>query len=263
MIGHVDYHVTDHCNFDCAGCNQFGCLAEPWYVSYEQFCDEWQVIHDKGLQFEEIHLLGGETLLHPDLDKLLIKLRSLYPQPQKIVVYTNAILLSQQKEKLLPVFQKCDIILFISRYPTLKLDYKKLEEGFPHVREWNASGFVHTSLHAEPDFDWRESFRHCSNGNIWKCRFIKEGRIYPCSTAPTMCHLIKYFPELKDTSFGKMNLEENGIEIATHSLEEIDEFLNRGIPACSFCNVKNSNRFRPWYPSEHKISEWFEKWTYQ
>lgn len=262
MIDHVDYHVTDHCNCNCAGCNQFGCLAKPWCVSYEQFCNEWQLVHDKGLQFNEIRILGGETLLHPDLDKLLIKLRSLYPKTA-IVVYTNGILLEQQKEKLLPVFKEYNIILFISKYPNLKLDYGKLKEGFPQVREWNVSSFMNTSFHAEPDFDRENSFNNCNNGHVWKCRFLKEGRLYPCSTIPTIKPLIQYFPEIQNTSFGKMNIEENGIDIATHTIEEIENFLNHSIPACAFCNVWRAHYFEAWHPSEHKISEWFEKWTYQ
>lgn len=262
MIDHVDYHVTDHCNLNCAGCNQFGCLAKPWCISYEQFCDEWQLVHDKGLQFNEIRILGGETLLHPELDKLLIKLRSLFPTTA-IVVYTNAILLSQQKEKLLPVFKDYNIILFISRYPNLKLDYAKLKEGFPRVRESNATHFMNTSFHTEPDFDRDDSFRNCNNASSWRCRFLKNNRLYPCSTIPTICHLIDYFPEIQNTSFGQMNIEENGIDITTHTVEEIEAFLYHSIPACRFCNVWSAKRFNQWHPTEYKLSEWFEKWTYQ
>ena len=96
MIEHVDYHIVDHCNYRCKGCNQFGPLGKEWYVSYDDFCKEWQTVHDKGLEIGEIRILGGETLLHPDLGELLIFLRKLYPKTS-IVAYTNAILLKQLK----------------------------------------------------------------------------------------------------------------------------------------------------------------------
>ena len=98
MIEHIDYHIINHCNLNCAGCNQFGALAKPWFVSYEQFCEEWQLVYDKDIKIREIRILGGETLLYPDLNKLVIFLRSLFPN-SSIVVYTNAILLEKRKEE--------------------------------------------------------------------------------------------------------------------------------------------------------------------
>ena len=257
MIEHIDYHVTDHCNLKCAGCNQFGTLAKPWCIPYEQFCEEWQLVHDKELKINEIRILGGETLLHPELDRLLIFLRSLFPETA-IVVYTNGILLAQQKEKLLPIFQKYRIILFISQYPNLKLNYEELQKGFPFVKQSYASSFMNTSLHTNPDFDKDKSFNNCNNSKVWKCRFLKNGRIYACSMIPNICHLIQYFPKLKSTPLGELDIEENGIDIKDHTVTEIENFLNQSMPACAFCNVVRAKEFKTWYPSEYKITEWIE-----
>ena len=257
MIGHVDYHIVHHCNFHCAGCNQFSCLAQPWFVPYEQFYEEWKTVRDKGLQFGEIRLLGGEPLLHPELGRLLTAIRELIPNT-KIVVYTNAILLKKRKEELLPVFNDNKITLFISKYSELKLDYAELERGFNDVTSTSATSFMNTCLHKNPDFNAEEMYRQCNNSQSWQCRFLKENRLYTCSMIPNLCFLIQYFPELHDTPLGQMNIEENGIDIRTHTVGEIEEFLKHSIPACAFCNVPHAKRFHGWYPSEYKITEWIE-----
>ena len=257
MIEHIDYHITDHCNLNCAGCNQFGTLADPWYISYEQVCTEWKLVHDKGIQINGIHILGGETLLHPELDKILIFLRSLFPDT-RIVVYTNAILLPQLKEKLLPIFNEHKITLFISQYPNLKLNYEELKKGFILTDGCYAYSFMNVSLHRNPDFNKDKSFNSCNFNAAWKCRLLKNNHIYPCSMIPNVCHLIKYFPELQATPLGEMNIEENGIDIRTHTAEQVEEFLKHSIPACTFCNTSRAKEFKPWYPSEYKITEWVE-----
>ena len=257
MIDHIDYHVTNHCNLNCASCNNFCPLSDTWCVSYEDFCKEWQFVYDKGLRFNEIRILGGETLLHPELDKLLIFLRSLFTDCP-IIVYTNGIPLAQEKEKLLPIFQENNLTLFVSKYPTLKLDYDELLKGFSRVQVMPVTSFMNTCLHTEPDFNQEDSFRNCNVGSVWKCRALKDYHIYPCSYVPNIPILIKYFPELQNTSIGKANIQESGIDIRTHTIEEIENFIQHSIPFCTFCNSKKARDFKPWSLTKYEISEWIE-----
>lgn len=258
MIGHVDYHVVDHCNFKCKGCNQFGPLAKPWCIPYDQFCEEWQFVKFKKLQIGELRILGGETLLHPRLGDLLVFLRKLFPTTS-IVVYTNATLLPQQKEKLLPVFNENDICLFISAYPGLKLNYEELRQGFSRSIVGNEFFFMNTSLHRNPDFDQDEMFHNCNTGSVWCCRFLWNYHLYPCSMVPNIRFLIEHFSELKDTPLGQLNIEDNGIDIRIHSNAEIEEFLQHSIPACKFCNAINAKNFHQWGLTNYDISEWVEQ----
>lgn len=257
MIQHIDYHVTDHCNLNCAGCDQFGTLAKPWYVSLEKVQKDWELVREKNIQIGRIHILGGEPLLHPEIDKILILLRTMFPKIG-IVVYTNGILLQQLKEKLLPIFKEYNIILFLSEYPRLNINYQELKRGFPIVEGYRVTSFMSTSLHTNPDFNNDNSFHNCNFNALWSCRLLKDDHIYPCSMVPNINHLIEYFPELKDTPLGQINIEDNGIDIKTHTAEEVEEFLKHSIPACAFCNVMHTKKFTPWRRSEYKITEWVE-----
>lgn len=257
MIDHIDYHILDYCNLNCARCNNFGPLASKDRVSYENFCKEWQYVHDKGFEFKEIRILGGETFLHPELDKMLIFLRSLYPNPS-IVVYSNGIPIMGLKDKYAPIFKEYNLILFISQYPNTNINLDEIKRNFPRVNTSNVSGFMNTSLHTTPDFNQDHSFQNCNVGSNWKCRALRDYHMYPCSFVPTVPNLINYFSELQNTPIGQIDIKKSGIDIRTHSVREVENFIQHSIPFCRFCNSVRAREFKPWHLTEYKLSEWVE-----
>ena len=81
---------------------------------------------------------------------------------------------------------------------------------------------------------------------------MKNGRIYPCTCIPNICHFNKYFNK---------NLEvvpEDSIDIHTHTLEEIENFLKNPVPFCAYCNVKNRTNGKSWATTNYDIKEWFD-----
>ena len=172
MITSLEYHITDHCNLNCAGCSHFSPLAEPWYVDPEDFEREWKEVADCGLEIQRIRILGGEPLLHPELGFMLKCVRCLFPKSD-INVVTNGILLKQKKSELLPVFIRNNISITVSCYPGLNLDYNELLRGFPKVEMYNKAGFWNISLHESADYS-KECFYSCFSGSMAKCNFLKE-----------------------------------------------------------------------------------------
>lgn len=257
MIESLEYHITDHCNLNCAGCSHFSPLAEPWYVSWDEFTNEWNTVANSSLKIKRIRVLGGEPLLHTDLGKMLVYLRYLFPVSD-INVVTNGILLNNKKAELLPIFIKNDISLTISYYPGLNLDYDDILSGFPKIEVYNKTGFWNISLHKEPDFDKELAFYNCFSGSIVKCNFLKNGRIYPCCVIPNLPHFFKYFDEAAATSLAKIPIEKGGIVIEDHTPEEIEKFLNSPNKFCAYCNVVRAKEAHPWKRTEYKIDEWME-----
>ena len=144
-------------------------------------------------------------------------------------------------------------------YPGLKLNYNELASGFHLVARGDESNFMNTCLHKEPRFNQDYAFSHCNTAIAWKCRFLKDYHLYACSMLPNLPLLVKYFPGLKKTPLGQINIEDNGIDIRTHTNEEIEEFLKHSIPACQFCNVDHAKYFRPWGETNYDLSEWVEE----
>lgn len=257
MIISLEHHITDHCNLNCAGCSHFSPLCKPWTEDLETFKKEWSIVYDKKLQIRRIRILGGEPLLNPDLDKMLIYLRSLFPDSD-INVVTNGILLKQQKPKLLPIFQKNNISITISVYPGLGLDLQNILYGFPKIEVYNKAQFWNISLQKESTFIPKNAFQGCFSATDAHCSYLKNGRIYPCPILPNIPHLIEYFPELKNFPIGKVDVEEGGITIKDHSIEEIESFLTKENQICSFCNVWRAKQPGPWHRTNYELTEWME-----
>lgn len=257
MIVSLEHHITDHCNLNCAGCSHFSPLSKPWIESFDLFKEEWDRVHDKGLQIQRIRILGGEPLLNPDLDKMLAYLRPLFPNSD-INVVTNGILLERQKPKLLPIFQRNNISITISVYPGLNLDLRKILYGFPKIEAYDKAQFWNISLHEEPTFIPKYAFQACFSATDAHCSYLKDGRIYPCPILPNIPHLIEYFPKLKDYPIGKVDVTEGGITIEDHSIEEIEQFLTKENQICSFCNSWRAKQSGPWHRTNYEITEWME-----
>lgn len=259
MISSLEYHITNHCNLNCAGCSHFSPLCAAWTETFDEFKADWDKIYEKGLKIGRIRILGGEPLLNPALGRMLKYIRGLFSESD-INVVTNGILLGQRKVELLPIFIGSNISLTVSIYPGLKIDYREVLKGFPLVEVYDKAGFWNISLHTERDYDEKQAFYNCFSGSIAKCNFYKEGRLYPCCVIPNLPHFVGFFTkELKDTELGKVNVEECGITVEDHTVEEIEKFLSSPNPMCAFCNVVRAKEGRPWRQSGYNIKEWLDR----
>ena len=256
MIESLEYHIVNHCNLNCAGCSHFSPLAEHWFVDPNDFEREWKEVADSGLEIRRIRILGGEPLLHPELGYMLKCVRCLFPASD-INVVTNGILLGKRKAELLPIFNKYYISLTISCYPDLKLNYKELLSGFPVVEMYDKTGFWNISLHGTADYP-KESFFSCFSSSIAKCNFLKDGRIYPCCVIPNLPHFFEYFEETAAMDLAKIPIEESGITVKDHTVEEIESFLRTPSDFCAHCNVKRAIEAHPWERTNYQIKEWME-----
>lgn len=101
-----EVHLTDKCNLNCKGCMHFSCLCEETNLLdihiYENDCKRISEL-TKG-KIDNILLLGGEPLLHPNVKDFLIITRKYFPEisiPNRIGIIdlvTNGILLHKQSD---------------------------------------------------------------------------------------------------------------------------------------------------------------------
>ena len=67
-----EVHLVEHCNLNCAGCDNFSSLANPKFLSANEFESDLVRLKDLfGDNCQRIYLMGGEPLLHPELVKFL------------------------------------------------------------------------------------------------------------------------------------------------------------------------------------------------
>lgn len=122
----LEYHLVDHCNLNCAGCTHFSPLSKPKFADIDKFeknLFQFKQIF-KEFNIQNINLLGGEPLLHPQITEFIKITRSYFPL-SKINVKTNGILLNTMQDSFYESCKKYKINLCISNYLNIEISKRK------------------------------------------------------------------------------------------------------------------------------------------
>ncbi|MBQ8698465.1 MAG: radical SAM protein [Schwartzia sp.] len=255
-----EVNVTKHCNLNCKGCDHFAPLADASdCMDFNVYLRDMQRISELfGDKANEIHILGGEPMLHPELKRFLQAARELFPSA-KICLDTNGTLLPKVGDDFWKFFHKQRIVIEPTMYP-VPVDYEELARTAErhHVEyqylQKNKPGGHHTLWKCPLDLtggqDPTESFIHCGNAN--RCITLENGRLYTCSIASNMYLFNRFFGN-EYVQFG----DQDGIDIyQAQSAEEIFSYLARPMPVCRYCDVKDRTMDHPWEVSRREITEW-------
>lgn len=250
--------LAEHCNLKCAGCDHFSPVAEPEFADIEEFtrdCERLSELFSGSAR--EIHLLGGEPLLHPDITSFLKTARRCFPGAV-IDITTNGMLLPKMGAVFWNTCHEEKIVIRPTKYPVEEIDYKaaeRLAEQFGvEYRYIDDTGRTVKTLTKYPldlkgTQDPRRSFMLCHRANA--CIMLAHGRLFTCTVAPSIYHLNRYF----GTCF-----EENprdSVDIyKVSSVEEILDYLAHPIPFCRYCMPECAQEGQPWRNSKRELSEW-------
>lgn len=250
-------HLTDHCNLNCRGCDNFSPLAPETFAdinSFENDCAKMSQLA-KG-RIEEIQLLGGEPLLHPQLTRFFEITRQYFPA-NTISVVTNGILLKKQNDNFWESCLKNDIHIIVTKYP-VNIDYKSIEkyaksQGVSFSYYGNTE-FVEKTMQCLPldlegKQDAKDSFSRCSRAN--RCISVDNGKLYTCSLIPYVKYFNKHFE--KDLNVSPSDY----IDIFnTKDMDEILNFASRPASFCRYCKMKNTIWDIGFGISKKDITEW-------
>jgi len=246
-------HLTDHCNLNCRGCSHFSNLAKPAFADPAQLDREFERLAAL-FEVTEIYLLGGEPLLHPDVDAFLRSARRHFPHT-KLILLTNGILLPKMGPEFWRTMGEERITLMYDDYPiALKTDV--IEERARENRVGVELMEHHDEFFKLPiDFsgsqDPADSFSRCRT--VANCPTLRDGRLYPCA-------YVAYF-DLFSERFGVEGLEpgeQDSISIfGDASGDEIVDFLMSPVPWCARCDFDSFERY-PWSRGTGEASEWLK-----
>ena len=247
--------IAGHCNLNCKCCNHFSPLIKEYFVKPELFEKDFSRLSElAGRNNENIDLMGGEPLLHPDITEFFRISRTYFPIG-RINLFTNGTLLLKQKDYFYEQLKKYKISILATKYPTIDWDRieKKMSENDVKIDYAGVIGNTekvswHCPLDLNGSQDIQENFTYCGGAN--NCIFLHDGRLFTCSMAPNFHHFSKYFNkniELSDKD--SINIHE------AKDIKEILEFLAKPIPACRYCKVFGFST-RPWSKSKREIKEW-------
>ncbi len=147
-IMHLDIHVVDHCNYRCRACGHFSNLVREDVVYDAKAIDASlarlaKIVPD----ICELSILGGEPLLHPEIDVIPGIVRKYFPH-SSIDMITNGALLDKAPDSLFASLKANNIVTFVSLYPPM---YERLDAL---VDMFNSRGVRYTIARCEA-FDRR------------------------------------------------------------------------------------------------------------
>lgn len=250
-------HLTEHCNLNCRGCYHFSPLAQEEYLSLESYQADLQrlAVLFNG-EMEEILLLGGEPLLHPDIAAMIRTARR-YFAVGKIKILSNGLCLFNMPDEFWLACRETGTELWLTKYP-ISIDYDKIEMT---AAKWELRIFwfntepVRTLGHQPLDLsgsqDYLENFENCYRAN--ECIMLDHGKLYSCIIPATIRHFNRYFDQnLEVCESDYINI----YEVA--SGRELLEKLVMPTPFCRYCNREDIAIFGeiPWEVSKYKIEEW-------
>lgn len=230
-LPYLEFHVADHCNLNCVACEHYsGLMKVKKFTDFDSWKKDMEKLHDYIKDIGTIRLLGGEPLLHEELDKFLYVTRELFPFAN-IMIVTNALLIKSMPQKLIDAIHENNIAIYISFYPPLEKNMPEIES---FLQEQNIA-FAKTPLITQftkkqvltPHNSMKESFDNCAQSH---CNNLYEGKIAACFLPFTTHYFNEYFDtQIPDT--GALDLYKEGL-----TTREIKEHLLTPWDRCCYCD---------------------------
>ena len=200
-------------------------------------------------------LLGGEPLLHPNIDEFIEVSRKAFPYTE-LSILTNGLLLRQMPEKFWNACCKNNVLIYMTKYP-INIDYIHIEgimdsKGVRY-KYFNDGNIVKTlsfqPMDPKGNQPIEDNFYGCYRAN--ECITLSHGKLYTCIMPAHIHHLNDYF-ELGMPDFG-----EDGIDIyRVKDSEELNAKLTRPILACAYCDRMNCIDGNNFSFSKKNVCEW-------
>jgi len=248
---HFEIHVTDHCNLNCRGCDHFSNLCGPTFLGPDEFESDMAAVAGR-LDIDDIYLLGGEPLLHPQIGDFARIARRCFPNA-RICVMTNGTLVTQMGPGFWAALAETDTVLLCDLYPIgLPVDdIEALGAKSGVTVEWTErrDEFFKLPIDLDGRQDPADSFSRCQG--LCNCPMVRHGRMYPCAYAA--------YADVLGGHFGLPGLEAGEADsVSLHDdrdPREIVDFLLNPIPWCRHCDFDSFEMY-PWAHSRGRLDEW-------
>lgn len=253
-LGFMETLVTNYCNLNCKSCSHFSnIVTEKTLLSVDEFETYLVELRKKVREIATFQLLGGEPLLHPELDRFVSLTRKYFPGTH-IDVVTNGLLILKMPQKLIDAMIQNNATLFISQYhPTREkigriisfLDEKQINFYISQPITDFESVLTYKEKTAEKAFAKRSK-----DGCI--CHSIAKGRVYVCPTIERLYAVQDFFnihieeDELKSSSLDIMSDDVDGWDML--------KYFSAPTSICRFCCPECKESL--WETGQPKIEDW-------
>lgn len=241
----VEYHVVDHCNLNCKGCAHFSNISPERFRKVEDFEADIACLASK-MDLDELVIIGGEPLLHPDVASFLSAARRYY-RKCSISLCTNCLLLGKMNDEFWNSMRENRIGIKLTIYPPMKKNLGEIirlvQRKGVKIAHIQIADYFGVSMNRNGDSDPETMHKHCSRRI---CHHLRDGRLYTC---PDACYM-----DLFNARFQQEIPRDPGIDIYQNSGKALERYVTTYKDMCRYCGTKYRT-FR-WAQSKKVITEW-------
>ena len=256
LLNYFCTSIVSHCNLNCRYCDHFSPLADKRIFSVQELEKHFKKLRSK-IDVQNIGILGGEPLLHPNINEVLIMTRKIF-ENTNLTIITNGILLNKMPDSFWKCCNQNRVTILISKFP-LNIDFSetfdKAKKNKVIVKFYGAEkdkykDMYKMALDLKGTQDNEEMHRICWQ-NKGFCNYFQDGKLYKCTTVGNIQNFNNYF---------KKNLEVTNLDYIdiykVKNSKEIKKYFENPIPFCKYCNIPQNKDKLPFEISKKEISDW-------
>ena len=125
---HLDVLLCTHCNLKCRYCCRWSNISKKEFYDFDKLKTDLLKLKSKNIIPHGICLTGGEPLLHPNINEIIIFIKETFNC--KVTVLTNGKLLLRMNNDFLDICEKYNVEVVYSQYYCTDIDYPKIVETY-------------------------------------------------------------------------------------------------------------------------------------
>jgi len=249
----IEIYITNECNLSCSNCNRFNNYNFSGHYSWkknQEFVKAW----GKKITAPLITIIGGEPMLHPDLDKWTELVATTWPDIP-VMIQTNGTLKHSKIQFLKNKFQNVGDVASLHHSGLEKILTKnKFVKGVDIVDNTDFSDCAlidRVNYFELYNSDPASAFNSCT---MRHSHTLFEGRLYKCPTVAILSEFIKqYQVNLTDKQDALIKTYKSlNIDCSLQELENFVQTRNTHIEQCSLCPEQYNTKKITFNPSDKK-----------
>lgn len=212
-LPYLEFMVMRNCNLSCTGCTTFSDHIHPErYPTVDEIISDLKLWSQR-VNFDHLGTMGGEPLLNPHVEKLIVRIREEFPKVT-IRFVTNGLLLERHKPLIDKMHEIGNVILKISKHVNDQrvkniVEYIMERFDWEPVTEFNINRWITTNsfrfqvnspdkffrtfrgtyFNMQPhDNDPVEAFDMCVQKT---CPLLYDGKLFKCGTLALTPDMLK------------------------------------------------------------------------
>lgn len=242
----INYDIVNYCNLNCAGCSHFSPLIKDKLAidldTFRENMKQLSIFMKPILKILEVEFIGGEPLLHPQINSIIKIAREILPQ-STLKIITNGILLDYLKEDFFNAVNENRIIIQVDNY-TLDKRFKKRNLEKINKSLLSAHDKTQFDFHYYKDMNDKSETTKCTRFKSWEnnCNFLKyNGDLHLCSLSANIDTLNSILPKEQ-----QYKVIEN-LDYVNIYKSKFTDFINLKKSKRPFCNYCSEPIKKDWH----------------